>query len=398
MADITASSFNDEIRNKIQEVLEDGYGDTLTSSLIVRDPITNLYPLIDDVQWDNLRLDIVKARVHQIGTQPTLAELPDVDEEDVISTTILEKYVGLAERALIDIALVANGQYEDIIPPTFSNPELTVDFSGDAFHRTTVTFTTPQQANQFFNAGGGFLLSTTLLPLLTGPQGAQSRDFQQLAVNMGTKFFGRSNWRTSTSNYSDFATPVTSTDSIYSGNRIRFRAALNSSSSTLANQVILEVRLESVYASGIPNQNGVGYGDQTRLLAAIDILQRQSALSVTSPLPASYSYAGSWTITAGPVTYPDPPAQLSANILASNSAFVRNNPVNPFLPVQVTGGVAPYVWSISPNLPTGLIFDGSTGQISGTPTVSSTATSYRISVIDNIGQQIWRSVTIGVGN
>jgi len=306
VTDITASSFNNNIRNKIKQVIEDQYGDTLTSSPIELDPVTNLYPLIDDTQWDNLRIDIIKARVHQIGIQPTLSQLPDVSESDVVSATILEKYVQLADRALLESSLVAIGQYEDVIPPTLVNPDINVSFSGEAFHRTTITWATPQEANQFFNAGGGFLLSLNLIPLLTGPQGAQTRDFVTLASVMGTKFFGFDNWKTSTSNYVDFTPPISSADAIYSGNRVRFRSAINSSNISLANQLILEVRLDSIYQGGAPSGSGAGaagYGDQVSVLAGISILQRQSALSVVSPLPTNYLYPLNWSVTVAPITY-----------------------------------------------------------------------------------------------
>lgn len=398
MADITASSFNDGIRTKMIEVIEQGYGDSLSSADIIRDPVTNIFPIIDDTQWDNLRLDIVKARVHQIGTQPTLTELPDVDEQDVITTVILEKYIDIANRAVLDIGVVANGQFEDVIPPTLFNPDLLVEFSGDAFHRTTINFTTPLAANQFFNSGGGFLLSINLISQLSGPSGAQSRDFATLGFLMGTHFFGRTQWRASTSNFADFAPSQTSTDPIYSGNRVRFRAATNSSSFSLSNQLILEVQLSSVYASGLPSGSGVGFGDQVRLLAGINVLQRQSALSIISPKPSSYSYAAAWTFTAPPIVPPPPPPPLVATVAVSNSAFIRNQQISPFVPVVVTGGVPPYSYSISPGLPVGLLFDNLTGTISGTPTVSSTATAYRITAISSIAQEVWQHTIIGVGN
>jgi hypothetical protein len=398
VSDITASSFNDSIRKKMVDVIEQGYGDSLTSVDIVRDVVTNNFPVIDDTQWDNLRLDIVKARVHQIGTQPTLTELPDVDEQDVITTVILDKYIGIANRAVLDIGVVANGQFEDIIPPTLFNPDLLVEFSGDAFHRTTINFSTPLAANQFFNSGGGFLLSINLTSQLSGPAGAQSRDFAALGSQMGTHFFGRTQWRTSTSNFVDFAPPRTSSDPIYSGNRVRFRSATNSSNFSLSNQLILEVQLSSVYASGLPSGTGVGFGDQVRLLAGINILQRQSALAIISPKPSSYSYAPSWTFNAPPIVPPPPPPPLVPTVLISSRALVVNQTVSPFIPVVFSGGVPPNTYAISPGLPPGLVFDTATGSISGTPTQTTlTSTTYRITAVDSIGQTVWEHTSLGVG-
>jgi Putative Ig domain len=398
VSDITASSFNDNIRNKMVEVIEQGYGDSLSSENIVRDVVTNDFPVIDDTQWDNLRLDIVKARVHQIGTQPTLTELPDVDEQDVITTVILDKYIGIADRAVLDIGIVANGQFEDVIPPTLFNPDLLVEFSGNAFHRTTINFSTPLAANQFFNSGGGFLLSINLTSQLSGPAGAQSRDFAAIGSLMGTHFFGRTQWRASTSNFVDFAPSQTSTDPIYSGNRVRFRSATNSSSFALSNQLILEVQLASIYASGLPSGTGVGFGDQVRLLAGINILQRQSALSIVSPKPSSYSYAPSWSFTAAPIVPPPPPPPLVPTVLIAGRALVVNQTATPFIPVVFSGGVAPITYAISPGLPPGLVFDTGTASISGTPTQTTLAsTTYRITAVDNIGQTVWGVTSLGVG-
>ena len=99
MANITADSFNIDLRQKIASVLVSGYGGTMLSSPIIRDPGTNLYPLVDDSEWDNLRLDALAARVHQIGTSPAFAE---VNANDLISTAVFDRYLTLAEQIVLD--------------------------------------------------------------------------------------------------------------------------------------------------------------------------------------------------------------------------------------------------------------------------------------------------------
>ncbi len=46
------------------------------------------------------------------------------------------------------------------------------------------------------------------------------------------------------------------------------------------------------------------------------------------------------------------------------------------------GGTAPLTYSVSPSLPTGLSLASATGAISGTPTVTSAATTYTVTVTD----------------
>ena len=53
-----------------------------------------------------------------------------------------------------------------------------------------------------------------------------------------------------------------------------------------------------------------------------------------------------------------------------------------FTPVTGSGGTTPLSYSISPSLPTGLSFSTATGAITGTPTVTSSATSYTVTVTD----------------
>ena len=305
MANITADSFNIDLRQKISSVIVTGYGGTMLSNPIVRDPGTNLYPLVDDSQWDDLRLDALAARVHQIGTQPALTE---VNAADLISTAVFDQYLTLAEQIVLDSGNVAVGQYQDVVPTNLVNPTLTVNFGKTAYHRTTVTWANAAAANQFFNSGGGFLVRFEFTPTLTGPAGAQSRVFQDLSNQMGQRFFGKTQWTSATSNYVNWTNTVTSSDSTYGGNFLRFRAAINTSNHLLAAQLTFEVLLESVYTTFGPSGAGAGaisYGDQAGGFAAIDILQRLSYINNPSPVTTEFwNYDANWTVQGLPITYP----------------------------------------------------------------------------------------------
>jgi hypothetical protein len=87
---------------------------------------------------------------------------------------------------------------------------------------------------------------------------------------------------------------------------------------------------------------------------------------------------------------------LSTTVTYPVKNFVTNIPITPFAPVAVTGGLNPFTFSISPSLPTGLLFNTSTGEISGTPTSSINPTTFTITITDNIGRSKTETFTLTV--
>lgn len=55
-------------------------------------------------------------------------------------------------------------------------------------------------------------------------------------------------------------------------------------------------------------------------------------------------------------------------------------------PVEIFGGTAPYTYSVSPNLPSGLIFGIASGEITRAASVASPATTYTVTIVDAVGK------------
>jgi hypothetical protein len=67
-----------------------------------------------------------------------------------------------------------------------------------------------------------------------------------------------------------------------------------------------------------------------------------------------------------------------------------------FTPIVASGGTSPYHYTITPALPAGLTINESTGTISGTPSVVSTATVYTVNITDTAIVQVTGTFTLTV--
>jgi sugar lactone lactonase YvrE len=109
--------------------------------------------------------------------------------------------------------------------------------------------------------------------------------------------------------------------------------------------------------------------------------------------PIAASAAATYTVT---VTDANGVTATATFSLAANRAVVAAAPAGPVVqtvyqsmsgltPVSGSGGVGPLMYSISPGLPAGLVFNPNTGAITGTPTAVSTAATYTVTVTDANG-------------
>ena len=117
--------------------------------------------------------------------------------------------------------------------------------------------------------------------------------------------------------------------------------------------------------------------------------QTTYTITVTDSVPQTSSKTFTLTIEA-------PPA-VSTVLAVPTSALTINVAPIAFTPVTASGGYGTLVYAISAGLPAGLLFSTSTGQISGTPSIISSSTSYTVSATDSLAQFSSKAFTLSVG-
>ena len=89
---------------------------------------------------------------------------------------------------------------------------------------------------------------------------------------------------------------------------------------------------------------------------------------------------------------------ITATANTTSQALSLNVAITAFQPLTAAGGTTPYVYTVTPALPTGLTLNATTGQVTGTPTIISSATNYTFSVKDtnNLAATTTSTVSIAV--
>ena len=190
----------ENIRNKMVLVMgtgSTGYGQTDLSSVS-----ETANSLIDELNMDNLRADLLRARQHQTGVTESIT---NVAFNTTVSETVYAEYDNLANLITTNNRVCADNQrsVETGISSTRSTAWNTI-----LYHQVTVSFTTALQARYFFNAGGQIRFSayrtgtasntkdtewTNMLGNNTSPSGMGTIafDYTQTSTVAGTSAVGR---------------------------------------------------------------------------------------------------------------------------------------------------------------------------------------------------------------
>jgi len=141
----------------------------------------------------------------------------------------------------------------------------------------------------------------------------------------------------------------------------------------------------TVTASGTPaptyqwRKDGVAISGATdasyRIASAVTSDAGSYDVVVTNPVSSVTSNAATLTVI---------PALIATQVVAHNSLTAGTAAVA-FTPVTASGGTVPYIFAVSPVLPTGLALSAATGTITGTPSAASATTTYTVTVTDSAG-------------
>jgi hypothetical protein len=119
----------------------------------------------------------------------------------------------------------------------------------------------------------------------------------------------------------------------------------------------------------------------------------QEGTGFISELSSTYAFDSVGTFTGTIMPYGTPTISiyggggggLTLFIDGPNFIWYAGTPITvPFDIASATGGVPPYTFGITPAMPTGLIFDTTNGDISGTAVATQPLTAYVITVTDSV--------------
>lgn len=297
IGEIISSEDYNAIQQKMQTIMatgvaSSGYGQAVSSSPVSEIPPK---PQITKAQWDNLRFDIVNARVHQTGNIPVITEILTTDPIRYGATAPNFQYNTLTDIAVASKFELGSGQFSTTLKDTKTR---TTGWSSSLTCNLTVAFGTVDQARFFFNSGSKIRFSANR----TGGSGtAQNTAWTNLLDAAGSRDFGGNtagvNFYSLTGAYQTVFSSVST--SPYASNIYKIEAYCNVSNNSAgtANTVYFRITLTDGYTDpGNPPPGDLVDGTLTVLLTEIKAsgeLYPSGTFTIASPTYSLTSISGS---------------------------------------------------------------------------------------------------------
>jgi hypothetical protein len=179
------------IRAKIVNIMGPGSGQFGYGQAIVSSEVDRGLNITKD-QWDALRYDILNARLHQDGLQPTIAEAVRGQPIRFSPQNPNTQYNSQSEIAIANKFNIGIGQF---VIDSVSTTTRTTSWSQSVSNTVTITFGNADQARWFFNSGGKIRFTSSRTG---GTATAQNSSWSNILSSTGTKDFSAVNFYNST--------------------------------------------------------------------------------------------------------------------------------------------------------------------------------------------------------
>jgi hypothetical protein len=372
-----------------------GYGSEPLSYPVSSVPGSNAPIIVSASDINAFYADMLRCRIHQIGTEPTeIAQLISnlnviaeqtsffVDQEGNTATDPEGTKKGIRDYELLMTQIEADKflahPSQMVVEPAINSFRL-VPWNGTNVHEFTVTFRNANHRRHFFNSGGEIRFSASN----SGSPSLKGQDWNTLLTNIGTVKF---NYRTTQSTTATGTTSNIGNYQLTNNYQLLYRKTRANSASGVydGNQYIIEGRQISPSQIGfkvsfIDLDTAGAFNDNVdgRLESLIRVYRASGPTSIAVPIPDFTT-----EIDLATAAVPLPPVRLSLS--DTNPTLVLNQTITPINSIP-TGGDEQYVFSIDKTLPNGLVFDAVTGRITGTPTSAPFSDSYIVTVTDGRG-------------
>jgi len=280
-----------------------GYNQT-TSSVAGVSAVTT----ITKSQFDNLRFDILNAKLHQDGTTPTITTANVGDVINYSATSPIFQYETISDQAIANRFNIGSGYYSlaaaqtSYTGSTLTSPTYVGGWSSSISNEITVTWPSSSAMRYFFNSGGRIRFSCSFVPSLAN---SQNTVWQNTLSNAGTQSFGAIssgsgavNFYNLTTSFQTWYTGVSSAP--YASNQWLLRVKVASGSCTTSSVTATSIVFRFEWNDGYTDPGGPPPGDLAQGTVTLNVDEQYagspsgiSLLPTVSP-PAIQPV---WTVT-----------------------------------------------------------------------------------------------------